>query len=106
MKLPSINDTEQAILNKEGGMGVIMGLARNKEHIESLHCHLYYGTFSEPEEPLCPYGYNDGKDGYSIFRGNVGRGICRLCLRKAHKHHVASVKALNESHQPTNITSE
>ena len=78
-------------------MGLIMGLARNKDHFETLHCHLYTGTFNEPGDPLCPYGYNDGKYGYSILRGNVGRGICRLCLKRAHKHHVASVKALIES---------
>lgn len=97
MRLPTIHDTEMAILNREPTMGVIMGLARNKEHFESLHCHLYYGTFNEPGEPLCPYGYNDGKDGYSIFRGNVGRGICKLCLKKAHKQHLESIKLLIKS---------
>ena len=97
MKHPTINDTEQAILNKEPGMNIIMGLARNKDHFENLRCHLYDGSFSEPGDPLCPYGYNDGKYGYSIFRGNVGRGICRFCLKRAHKYHAASVKALAET---------
>ena len=93
--IPTIEQTEQAILNREGGMGVIMGLARNKEHFESLKCHLYYGSFNDPGEPLCPYGYNDGTGGYSIFRGQAGCGICRLCLKRAHKQHLESVRLLN-----------
>ena len=62
--------------------GYISGLDRNDQHLVS---HLYKGTFSEPDLPMCVRGWNrsDG-DGYSIFRNNVGdAGICKICMRRA-----------------------
>lgn len=57
--------------------GYILGLDRLKPAARS---HIYKGTFSDPEEPLCPKGYRE--DGsYSIFRNNLGSGVCRTCLK-------------------------
>jgi hypothetical protein len=57
--------------------------ARNKVHI-------YAGTFGEPGDPLCPKGWNRGKNNYSIWRDgspDLTRkkpdDVCRDCWNKA-----------------------
>lgn len=64
--------------------GFVVGLVRNPDTRGSVS-HLYKGTFSDPGLPMCRYGWNRG-DYYSIWRGNVGgRGICKICLKRAHE---------------------
>lgn len=63
--------------------GFILGLERSPFSENKHKSHIYRGTFSDPGEPLCPLGYNRGKDGYSIWRNNIGLGICRRCLLNA-----------------------
>lgn len=95
-KEPTLDEVEQELIKNEVP-GLIIGLKRVPlPKCNTYHSHVYTGTFSDPEEPLCPYGWNDG-DGYSIWRGNVGRGICKRCLKKAHEWRVQSIRALNKS---------
>lgn len=63
--------------------GYITGLPRDT-NCESKLSHLYKGDFHEPGLPMCSYGWNrDGGEAYSIFRGNIGRGICKICMKRA-----------------------
>ena len=61
--------------------GYILGLERSPNSENKHVSHIYRGTFQEPLEPLCPKGYNRDKDGYSIWRNDIGLGICRVCLK-------------------------
>lgn len=66
--------------------GYIVGMGRNPGE-EKLVSHLYKGNYWNPGLPMCLRGWNRS-DGYrySIFRGNVSdAGICKVCLRRAHK---------------------
>ena len=65
--------------------GYITGLGR--DHPAPKRSHLYRGTFSNPGDPLCHYGWNrDNGEGYSIWRNNVGvLGNCSHCIKKARK---------------------
>jgi hypothetical protein len=46
--------------------------------------HLYRGTFRKFGSPMCRRGWNRlGGHGYSIFRNNLGGGLCKVCLRRA-----------------------
>lgn len=67
--------------------GFIIGLERSPGAENKKVSHIYRGTFSEPGEPMCPLGYNRGKDSYSIWRNNIGLGICRRCLKNAAKQY-------------------
>lgn len=94
----SIDKLKQLIIADSEPFGVIIGLNRiPTPECNTYHSHLYYGTFSDPKEPLCPYGWNRGKDSYSIWRGNVGRGICKRCLKRAYREYVLSLEMLNKS---------
>src|SRR4030042_3787208 len=68
--------------------GYITGLARgspNPQH--DCVAHLYKGTFNNPGNPMCKYGWNKKEYGYSIWRNNIGRkGICKICLRRVNEH--------------------
>lgn len=46
--------------------------------------HLYKGTFSDIEGPMCRFGYSL-YGCISIFRGNHGKKSCKICLNNAHK---------------------
>lgn len=63
--------------------GYILGLERTPGAENRFMSHIYQGTFSEPGDPLCPKGWNrDNGESYSIWRNNLGRGICGNCMRK------------------------
>lgn len=63
--------------------GYITGLVRDPG-CENKLSHLYKGDFADPGMPMCRYGWNrDDGESYSIFRGNIGRGICKICMRRA-----------------------
>lgn len=70
-------------LFKNEAEGFILGLERSYNSENKHVSHIYQGTFSEPGAPMCPKGYNRGTDGYSIWRNNIGLGICRRCLKAA-----------------------
>lgn len=68
--------------------GFVLGLNRIPDpKCNKLSSHIYRGTFTDPKEPMCPRGYNRGKEGYSIWRNNIGKGICRTCLKNAAKEY-------------------
>lgn len=63
--------------------GYIIGLGRDYPY--PFISHLYQGSYAKPEGPMCHYGANrDNGDGFSIWRGNVGkRGVCKICMKRA-----------------------
>lgn len=62
--------------------GYITGLGRDYPHPKLAH--LYKGDFADPGLPMCRRGWNRGEDGYSIWRGNIGKkGICKVCMKRA-----------------------
>jgi hypothetical protein len=66
--------------------GYIIGLDRSPNAAIRFVSHIYRGTFSDPGDPMCPRGWNrDEGNGYSIWRNNLGRDICRSCLRAVAK---------------------
>ena len=57
--------------------------------------HLYRGTFQRVGNPMCHRGWNRLNGfGWSIFRNNLGSGICKVCLRRALKR-LKPVRAIN-----------
>lgn len=64
--------------------GFIIGLDRSANAGTRFVSHIYRGSFSNPGDPMCPRGWNR-EDGYSIWRNNLGRGICKTCLRAVAK---------------------
>jgi hypothetical protein len=75
-------------LLKNEAAGFILGLNRIPEpECLRLSSHIYRGTFNEVGDPMCPRGWNRGEDGYSIWRNNIGKGICRTCLKAAAKEY-------------------
>ena len=66
--------------------GYILGLDRSPFSDTKYRSHIYKGTFSNPEKPMCKKGWNrnNGK-GFSIFRNNIGLGICKICLKNTRK---------------------
>ncbi len=68
--------------------GYISGLDRSKRDTQhNCVAHLYKGTFGDPGDPMCKYGWNQKEFGYSIFRNVIGRkGICKICLRRAKRN--------------------
>lgn len=63
----------------------VYGLSR-EPNAERLVAHLYRGNFQKPGLPMCPRGWNrDGGTAYSIWRGQSGRGLCEVCVRRAEK---------------------
>lgn len=68
-------------------LGLIRGTNNDDKHVS----HVYRGTFSEVGAPMCHRGYNRGEDGFSIWRNNIGRRICRNCIGN-------TLKELNRKH--------
>jgi hypothetical protein len=66
--------------------GYIIGLERTPGAQQRFVSHIYRGTFADPGDPMCPKGWNrDGGESYSIWRNNLGRDICKNCLRAVEK---------------------
>jgi hypothetical protein len=86
------------ILTNDIPDGYILGLGRDYPHPRTAH--LYKGDFSDPGLPMCRKGWNrnDGQ-GYSIWRGNMGRdGVCKICLRRA-RAGLDGVEAINAANK-------
>lgn len=65
------------------GRAYVIGLDRNEQ---GSVAHLYRGTFQRVGNPMCRRGWNRSNGfGWSIFRNCLGRGICKVCLRRALK---------------------
>lgn len=59
----------------------VIGQDRNED---AAVAHLYRGTFRRTGSPMCRRGWNRlNGHGYSIFRNNLGAGVCKTCLRRA-----------------------
>ena len=66
--------------------GFIIGLDRSPKAAQRFVSHVYRGTFDDPGNPMCSRGWNrDGGNGYSIWRNNLGRDICKSCLKAVEK---------------------
>ena len=79
IKLEGLNREEQVDLLKS--LGYVTGQNRTSE--DNCVTHLYKGTFDDPGLPMCKHGWNR-TEGYSIWRGNIGRkGICKTCSKRA-----------------------
>jgi hypothetical protein len=62
-------------------LAYISGEDRNDPRAKA---HLYRGTFERPRGPMCRRGWNRLNGfGWSIFRNNLGSGVCKVCLRRA-----------------------
>ena len=60
----------------------ILGLDRSPNAQTRFVSHIYRGSFGTPGDPMCPRGWNrDGGESYSIWRNNLGRDICKNCLK-------------------------
>ena len=79
-------------LFKMEAKGFLLGLERSPGSENRHMSHIYRGDFGDVGEPLCPKGYNRGKDGFSIWRNNIGKGICRMCLKNAAKEYRPTYK--------------
>lgn len=64
--------------------GFILGLDRSVDAEKRFMSHIYRGSFMEPGDPMCERGWNR-LGGYSIWRNNIGRGICGICLKRVEK---------------------
>lgn len=66
--------------------GYILGLERTPGAEFRFVSHIYKGNFDGPLEPMCKKGWNRDKGkGFSIWRNNLGRHICRNCLKNTLK---------------------
>lgn len=66
--------------------GYILGLDRSPNAEYRFVSHIYKGTFHNPEKPMCKKGWNrDDGTGFSIWRNNLGLGICKICLKNTLK---------------------
>lgn len=66
------------------GRTYVIGLSREDRAEERLRSHLYRGRFDDPGPPMCAKGWNrDGGESYSIWRGQIGTDVCRVCVRRA-----------------------
>lgn len=62
--------------------GYIAGLVRDPLARDTRRAHLYKGNYADPGLPMCRLGWNRGTS-YSIWRGQLGTGICAVCRRRA-----------------------
>ncbi len=65
--------------------GYVVGLDRDTDSDTRKRSHLYKGDYRDPGLPMCSRGWNRKSAGYSIWRGNYGLGVCKICLRRAEK---------------------
>lgn len=67
--------------------GYIAGLVRDDYEHNRHVTHLYKGTFNDPGDPMCRYGWNRLEWGYSIWRNVIGSsGLCKICLRRVREN--------------------
>lgn len=66
----------------------VLGLDRSPGSDKKFVSHIYRGSFNYIDEPLCPKGWNrDGGKSFSILRNNVGKGICKVCMKNLEKEY-------------------
>ena len=66
--------------------GYILGLERGYEAEKRFVSHIYKGQYDNLEKPMCKRGWNrDEGTAFSIWRNNIGRGICKNCLKNTLK---------------------
>jgi len=64
--------------------GYIAGLdCSDGNNVNKLKSHLYKGDHANPGLPMCKRGMNRGKYGYFIWCGQLGLGICKVCMKRA-----------------------
>lgn len=64
--------------------GFISGLERTPGADMRFVAHLYEGPYHDPGLPMCSRGWNrDAGTSYSIWRNNLGKGVCKTCTRRA-----------------------
>ena len=86
-----IDKLEVDIINGEFVGQVIYALKREPYSERNYKSHLYMGTFGDVGKAFC------NKAPSSIWRNNLGTGICKQCLKKLHKQHIASLELLIKS---------
>ncbi len=72
-------------LTRHNIVGFVTGLNRRIDNPDSYVSHIYKGKFSELEKGMCNKAYNYPPNGFSIFRNNVTKGICKTCLKNTLK---------------------
>lgn len=77
------------------GLAYVAGEDRNEP---DQVAHLYRGTFQRTGNPMCRRGWNRLNGfGWSIFRNNLGSGVCKVCLGRA----LARMKAVQPAKRET-----
>lgn len=88
-KIETIGQLHNAMFKMEltryNSIGYVLGLERTPYAENRFMSHIYKGQFDELEKPMCSRGWNRGKDSFSIWRNNIGKGICRNCLKNTLK---------------------
>lgn len=79
----TINDLEYKLIDNDLP-GYLIGLERTPGSEYNKVSHIYKGEFNNIEKPMCKRGYNRA-DGFSIWRNNLGKWICRTCLKNTLK---------------------
>lgn len=82
-KIETIGQLKNALffnrLTRHNIVGYVLGLDRSRPN-HNLVSHIYKGEYDELEKGMCPKAY-DEHGGFSIFRNNLTKGICRNCLK-------------------------
>lgn len=71
-------------LTRHNMVGYVTGLDRSRVDTDNIVSHIYKGQYDDLEKGMCKRAYNKN-GGFSIFRNNVTKGICRICLRNTFK---------------------
>jgi len=86
-KIVTISELHYALfqmkLTRHSMDGYVVGLDRSRPN-DNLLSHIYFGEYSELKKGMCAKAYNKN-GGFSIFRNNIARDICRNCLKNTLK---------------------
>ena len=75
----------------------ILGLDRSYGAEFRFVSHIYYGKNDKmfPEKPMCKKGWNrDNGKSFSIWRNNLGKNICKTCIKNTLKQLKVSNKVI------------
>jgi hypothetical protein len=92
-----------------GELNYIIGLFRGSEyrHPESrLVSHVYAGTFSNPDHPMCAKGWDKRLpkgEGFSIWRGLYGKDICKICMKNVAKQKTLKTWGTNDRQKDSQV---
>lgn len=88
-KIKTIGQLEMAMmmcqLTRHNMVGYITGLTRRVAPADNYVSHIYKGEYDSIEKGMCKKAYNYPPSGFSIFRNNVTKGICKTCLKNTLK---------------------